>query len=190
MKEKVLLLGLSTGGPAHLNQILSNVSRLKAHVIVAQHMKEDVISFFINDLSSSFSHLLFESTPTILSHKKKIAVCASCSYISKANSRDIHVECKDEQGKFTPDINQLFLSSVKLCKYYRVYAAILTGIGDDGVKGLMELKKSGAVTVAESSESAPVYGMPRCAVESGAADHVYNLNDMINFFLSEGLFDA
>ena len=186
MKERVLLLGLSTGGPAHLNRILSSASKLNSHIIIAQHMKEDVIDFFVNDLKASFN-LGVTSTPISLGMKKRVIVCGKSAFISKADNRNIHIGRKKESGKFTPDIDVLFSSAVKLCKHYRVYAALLTGIGDDGVKGMLELKKHGAITIAESEESAPVFGMPRCAIEKGAADYVFSLDDMVSFFTSEGL---
>ena len=189
MKEKVLLLGLSTGGPAHLNRILSHANRLKSHIIIAQHMKEDVIDFFVNDLKTSFN-LVVTSTPVTLNLKKRVVICGKSAFISKADNRHIYIDCKSNSGKFTPDIDVLFSSAVKLCKHYRVYVALLTGIGDDGVKGMLELKRHGAITIAESEESAPVFGMPRCAIEKGAADHIFSLDDMISFFVSEGLIDV
>ena len=189
MREKVLLLGLSTGGPAHLNRIFSYTNKLNSHIIIAQHMKEDVIDFFVNDLKSSFN-LDVSSTPTILNLKKKIAICGKSAYISKADSKHIYIDREEKSGKFTPDIDVLFSSAVKLCEYYRVYVALLTGIGDDGVKGMLELKRHGAITIAESKESAQVFGMPRCAIEKGAADYVFSLDNMISFFVSEGLIDV
>jgi len=81
-------------------------------------------------------------------------------------------------------------SALEVFDAKNLIGVILTGIGDDGVKGMLELKKHGAVTIAESEESAPVFGMPRCAIEKGAADHIFSLDDMISFFVSEGLIDV
>jgi len=189
VKDSILFLGLSTGGPAHINKIFSKIKKLNCHIIIAQHMKEDVIDFFVKDLSSSFCNLNITTTPITLTHKKKVVICEKNAYITDVTNRLITINCKDCSGKFTPDIDALFLSAVdaKICKYYRVYAALMTGIGDDGAVGLLKLKESGAITIAESEDSAPVFGMPRCAIEIGAADYIFNLDEMISFFMQEGL---
>jgi len=189
VKEKILFLGLSTGGPAHINRIFSKIKKLNCHIIIAQHMKEDVINFFVKDLSSSFSNLDITAIPVTLNHKKKVVVCGKNAYIADVTNRLISINCKDNRGKFTPDIDTLFLSAVdaKISQFYRVYAALMTGIGDDGAVGLLKLKENGATTIAESEDSAPVFGMPRCAIEIGAADYVLSLDEMISFFVQEGL---
>jgi two-component system chemotaxis response regulator CheB len=56
--------------------------------------------------------------------------------------------------------------------------AILTGMGDDGASGRMEMKRAGAVTLAQDEASCVVFGMPRAAIERGAADHVVGLEHM------------
>jgi len=190
MREKVLLIGLSTGGPAHINYLFSCIKKLNAHIIVAQHMKEEVIGFFLNDLQNSFD-FEFTSTPTTLyMSKRKVVICGKSAVISNVSSSQIDMGDSKTAGRFTPDIDQLFLSAVPLCKNFDVYATLMTGIGDDGVKGLLELKRNGAVTLAESEDSAPVFGMPRCAIESQAVTHIFSLDDMISFFSSEGLIDV
>lgn len=190
MREKVLLIGLSTGGPAHIHHLLSSIKKLNAHIIIAQHMKAEVIDFFLNDLQSSFD-FEFTSTPTVLSaSKKRIVICGKGAFISNVSSCQIEIECDKSIGRYTPDIDKLFLSAIPLCEKFDVYASLMTGIGDDGVQGLLKLKESGAITIAESEESAPIFGMPRCAIENGAAMHIFSLDDMISFLASEGLIDV
>jgi len=190
VREKVLLIGLSTGGPAHINYLLSHIKKLNTHIVIAQHMRTEVIDFFLNDLQSGFD-FEFTSTPTVLSaSKREIVICGKSAVISNVSSSQIEIENSKITGRYTPDIDQLFLSAVSLCENFSVYASLMTGIGDDGVKGLLELKKSGAITMAESKDSAPVFGMPRCAIEHNAVTHIFSLDDMISFFASEGLIDV
>jgi len=153
-------------------------------------MKVEVIDFFLSDLQSSFD-FEFASTPTVLfASSKKIVVCKKGVVFSNVSSSQIKIENSQNIGRYTPDIDQLFLSAIPLCKNFSVYASLMTGIGDDGVKGLLELKKNGAITLAESKDSAPVFGMPRCAIEHNAATHIFSLDEMIAFFKSEGLMDV
>jgi two-component system chemotaxis response regulator CheB len=76
-----------------------------------------------------------------------------------------------------PSVDVLFLS---VCELFRgqVLAGILTGMGSDGAKGMEQLKRKGAHTLAESEESCVVYGMPRAAVERGCVDVVAPLADI------------
>ena len=187
MRDKILLLGLSTGGPMHLNYIFSSIKEVNSHIIIAQHMQEEKINLFANDLDKTFNTLNINFTPTILSQEKKIVICGKNAFISKANSKEIDIEINNKKSNFTPDIDILFSSAVKLCKDHKVYVALLTGMGSDGVKGMIKLKQKGAITMAESKDSAPVFGMPKSAIEKGVVDHIFSLDEMINFFVSEGL---
>lgn len=87
---------------------------------------------------------------------------------------------------YSPSVNRLFLSIAQLQKQPNALVVLMTGIGDDGVRGLLELRKIGVHTVAESEESTVVYGMPRVAYEMGAADDVLNLDRIINKILEFG----
>ena len=70
---------------------------------------------------------------------------------------------------FVPSVDEMFLSISKVFDPKRVVAVELTGIGDDGADGMVELRKRGAYTIAESEETAIVYGMPKEAYERGGA---------------------
>ena len=61
---------------------------------------------------------------------------------------------------------------------------LLTGIGDDGARGLLDLRLSGARTIAESEDSAVVYGMPRCAKEIDAADEILSITQIVSKIVS------
>ena len=80
---------------------------------------------------------------------------------------------------YQPSVNSLFLSASKLHAHYDILACQLTGIGDDGVEGMLLLKNIGARCIAESEESCIVYGMPKAAFERGASTVVLSLNEII-----------
>jgi two-component system chemotaxis response regulator CheB len=78
---------------------------------------------------------------------------------------------KKESDLYCPSVNMLFLSAARLFRE-RTLAVLLTGMGDDGAEGMLEIKKAGGFCIAESMESAIIFGMPGEAVRLGAADQV------------------
>lgn len=106
-------------------------------------------------------------------------------YICDQKTRLIHsgkellfkVAQKEEYG-YNPDIDHLFLSLYELAGGLDVLALLLTGIGEDGVRGIGELSRLGVRCIAESSESAVVYGMPMRAKESGISE-VRSLEEIV-----------
>ncbi len=114
-----------------------------------------------------------------LAPSEHIYICAtSCSF-----SRDRGNICLEKDSPLTPSYNpsidHLFHSAVPLASHLPTLAVLMTGIGDDGARGLLSLRNAGASTVAESEESAIVYGMPRAAKEMQAAQSIQNLDGII-----------
>ncbi len=79
--------------------------------------------------------------------------------------------------KYVPSVDRLFESAAK---HYGpdLLAVVLTGMGDDGRRGLVEIKKRGGSVIAESEETAVIFGMPQQAVRSGAVDRVLPLHQI------------
>jgi len=84
-----------------------------------------------------------------------------------------------------PSVDVLF-KSVAHCAGRNAIGAIFTGMGEDGARGLLEMRKSGAVTLAQDEASCVVYGMPKAAAELGAAQHVVALQDMADTLIQLG----
>lgn len=88
-----------------------------------------------------------------------------------------------DSPSYNPLIDKLFKSSTALADEIEVLAILLTGIGEDGARGLLALKEAGHHTIAESETSAIVYGMPRTAKELGAACEILELDRIIRAIL-------
>jgi len=82
---------------------------------------------------------------------------------------------------YNPSVDHLFYSAINLVNSYDVLAILLTGIGQDGAAGLDALEKAGATCIAESEESAIVFGMPKKAAELNSNIKVMSLNNIINY---------
>ena len=182
MKEKLILIGASTGGPGHLKKILLNLkTSFSTPVVIAQHMNPVFITSFVKQFDDElpFNFFLADSRHHIES--STMHVCATHCELHK---RERYLKLESINGitsHYNPSVDHLFHSAVKLCNEYDVLAVLLTGIGHDGAQGLSELKNAGATCIAESEESAIVYGMPKKAAELNENIKVMNLNDIIKY---------
>jgi two-component system chemotaxis response regulator CheB len=95
--------------------------------------------------------------------------------ISGKRDRVVEVVERKDSDRFVPSVN-ITMSSAAEIYGDRTIGVLLTGMGNDGADGLNRIKEAGGHTVAESEESAVVYGMPRAAVQKGAAQEVLHLD--------------
>lgn len=181
MKHKVLLVGASTGGPSQIKELLSCITSLSCTIIVAQHMREEVLPFFIKDLKESLSIKVEETPLKINFEEPSVIVCAGTSVLKKV-ALGYEIVHDAHQQHYTPDINKLLNSFVDFSKYFDLSVFIMTGIGSDGVDGAKNLKAYGAKIFAQDEKSSPVFGMPRVAIESGIVDDVKSLDSIKECF--------
>ena len=84
-----------------------------------------------------------------------------------------------EQDRYAPSADRLFSSSAKAAGR-RVIGVVLTGMGDDGARGVVEVAESGGTVIAESEETAVVFGMPKAAARTGMVNHVLPLTGLVD----------
>jgi two-component system chemotaxis response regulator CheB len=92
----------------------------------------------------------------------------------------LKVEITDDPpvNRFKPSVDYMFNSIAELPVAKKSKVALLTGMGDDGAKGMLKLRNLGALTIAQSEESCVVYGMPKVAVEIKAAQKILDLSEI------------
>ncbi|MDH4944288.1 CheB methylesterase domain-containing protein [Sulfurimonas sp. C5] len=180
-RNKIVLIGASTGGPAHIEKILSALqSPLNYTLIIAQHMGAEFLPSFVKRLSLKTGHpiLLSENNQTL--QKGHIYIATNHCRLSKdAEHIKFQVE-KSNNAMFNPEINQLFGSAVSIISTNKLLAILLTGIGDDGVQGCQLLAEHGAECIAESEKTAIVYGIPARAKEQIPNINVLDLDQIID----------
>jgi two-component system chemotaxis response regulator CheB len=181
LKHKVVLLGASTGGPSQIKELLKEIEELSCTIIINQHMKEEVLPFFIKDIYNSCKFKV-ETTPNTFSmNYPSIIICSHSSIIEKSGDLFvIKTETKNQQ--YTPDINQFFNSFTKYVNFFDIDVIIMTGIGSDGVLGAVALKNLGANIYAEDEKSSPVYGMPKAVYERGVVTKVMSFDLLKAYF--------
>ncbi|REK76527.1 chemotaxis-specific protein-glutamate methyltransferase CheB [Paenibacillus paeoniae] len=178
--KHIVAIGTSTGGPRALHEVICSLPNgFPAPVLVVQHMPPKFTKSLAQRLDS-FSAL------TVVEAEQGMRVSASFVYVAPGGK---HMELdKDAAGYFIrltdqpqrnghrPSVDVMFESLLPFPEIQR-HAVIMTGMGSDGAKGLKALAEGGAATtIAESEETCIVYGMPRAAVECGAAQHVLPLH--------------
>ena len=168
LAEYIVAIGISTGGPATLIDILQDceVDEETAYLVV-QHMPPQ--------FTPSLAKRLSEYTPIDFFHASHgQAVLGGHGYLAPGGwhmkvTPDKKIKLfKDDSYIYYPSVDVLF-DSVAEVYCPSAVGVLLTGIGRDGAEGLLKMKQRGCVTIAESEETAVVYGMPAAAKEIGAA---------------------
>ena len=181
MKQKVVLIGASTGGPSQIKELLKEIRNLSSIVIIIQHMKEEVLPFFIKDILSTCRFNVHTTPLEFKMSTPQIIICSHSSVIEKKYSY-FYIQTDRENQHYTPDINKFFQSFSSYSTLFDIDVIIMTGIGSDGIEGAKVLKDLGATIYAEDEVSSPVYGMPKAAVESGIVDREMSFQELKEYF--------
>ena len=170
--KKLVLIGASTGGPGLIEEILTNLpSSYPYPICVVQHMPESFTANFAKRLNKNSQIEVIEakSGDIVTPGKAIIGKGGKHLHFAKKASGALTVKLVPNTMNrfFVPSVDEMFFSAAKVFDPKKILAVELTGIGDDGADGMVELKKRGAYTIAESEETAVVYGMPKEAYKKG-----------------------
>jgi two-component system chemotaxis response regulator CheB len=158
---KIILIGASAGGPGHIQKIINSLpSDFSAAVIIAQHIGDDFIPSFVNQLKQNCEIEIEAVSDEVEVNPGKVYICSRVTEFKLSNQRPLLGQIESKQARYNPDIDILFASASILIPYHSIMSIILTGVGDDGTKGSQVLSIAGATCIAESEVSAVVYGMP------------------------------
>ena len=169
---QIVLCGASTGGVAAIEALLREIDHVPSPIVIAQHMPEMFLRSFTRRLNEQFGRnfvlaedgLVLKEGMGVLALGKNVST--RLEHVSGGRLR-CALGPPSDGAIYRPNVNDLFLSGAAVgCV---AAAALLTGMGDDGARGLSALRAAGSVTYAQSEESCVVYGMPRRAVELDAA---------------------
>jgi two-component system, chemotaxis family, protein-glutamate methylesterase/glutaminase len=185
--EKVGVVGASTGGVEALRVFLEATPSDSPGIVIVQHMPENFTKAFakrINDLCD-IEVKEAEDGERVFQGKALIAP-GNRHMILKRSGAQYYVEIKDGPlvCRHRPSVDVLFRSAARYAGGNAV-GVIMTGMGDDGAKGLFEMKQAGACTIAQDEESCVVFGMPHEAIKLGAVDKILPLDKIAGALLSE-----
>ncbi|MBF0233452.1 MAG: chemotaxis-specific protein-glutamate methyltransferase CheB [Desulfamplus sp.] len=170
--DKVVVIGVSTGGPRTLMQIIPALpENLDASVIVVQHMPEKFTHSFAARLNEYSALRVKEAQFGDYIAKGEVYVAKGGHHLLLAqNTKGISLHVTRPLGKelFVPNINVTMNSAIDIFGN-RTVGVILTGMGDDGADAISRLYSKGGHTIAESEATAIIYGMPREVIVRGVA---------------------
>lgn len=175
--EKVVVIGASTGGTEAISLILEEMPYNAPGIVIVQHMPEYFTASFARRLDRlcTISIKEAEDGDTVFSGRALIAPGNHHILLKRSGAR-YYVEVRDGPlvNRHRPSVDVLFRSAARYAGK-NVIGVIMTGMGDDGAKGMKELNDAGAKTIAQNEQTCVVFGMPQEAIKTGSVDRILPL---------------
>ncbi|WP_429214102.1 protein-glutamate methylesterase/protein-glutamine glutaminase [Aeromonas veronii] len=178
--ERLIAIGTSTGGTQALEAVLTALPRVSPGIVIVQHMPEKFTAMFAERLNGVCQIEVREArnNDRVIPGLALIAPGGKHMLLKRSGAY-YHVEVVDGPliNRHRPSVDVLFRSVAKYAGK-NATGIIMTGMGDDGARGLREMLDAGANTYAQDEASCVVFGMPKEAIKLGAARHVLPLQEM------------
>jgi len=185
--ERVVALGTSTGGTQALEEVLTALPRVCPGIVIVQHMPEKFTAAFASRLDSLCQITVKEAehNDRVLPGRALIAP-GGRHMLLKRSGAQYFVEVIDGPlvNRHRPSVDVLFRSVAKSAGA-NALGVIMTGMGDDGAAGLLEMRNVGSRTLAQDEESCVVFGMPKEAIKRGGAERVVPLSAVAQEILKQ-----
>ena len=178
--EKVIAIGASTGGTEAIIEVLTGLAANAPAIVITQHMPPGFTRSFAKRLDANTALKVSEAKggERLLPGHAYLAPGDQHMKVVRSGA-DYRVELDDSERVtgHKPSVDVMFTSLVEAAGK-NVIAVLLTGMGKDGAKGMLSLRDSGAHTVCQNEKTCVVYGMPKAAVDLGAAQQVLPLEQI------------
>lgn len=184
--NKIIAIGASTGGTEAIYTLLSNFPSSIPGIVVVQHIPPVFSQMFAQRLNNSTSLEVKEAQTGDFLEPGKVLLAPGDKHMRVKKIGDRYkIECfqGDKVNGHCPSVDVLFESVAKECGRNAI-GVILTGMGYDGAKGLLSMRKKGARTIGQDEKSCVVYGMPKVAYNIGAVEKQASLDSIPNIIFS------
>jgi len=183
--EHVVALGTSTGGTQALQEVLSALPAVCPGIVIVQHMPPQFTGAFASRLNSICAIEVREAKDNdrVVSGAALIAPGGKHMMLKRSGAQ-YYVEIKEGPAvnRHCPSVDVLFRSVAK-CAGRNALGVIMTGMGDDGARGLKEMRDAGAHTAAQDEATCVVFGMPKEAIRLDAAARILPLDSIAHLIL-------
>ncbi len=183
---ELIAIGASTGGTEAIQEVIKRLPRGLPPIVLTQHIPDVFSTSYAKRLNSEVKISVVEvRSPQKLQNGHAYLAPGHMHMEIKRKGKELWAVLSDEMpvNRHKPSVDVLFESIGKVAAD-RCLAAILTGMGQDGAKGLLELRQKGAVTIAQDEDSSVVWGMPGAAVKMEAAQKVLPLKKIPRYLVS------
>jgi len=185
--ETVIAVGASTGGTEALRILFESLPRDTPGMVVVQHMPANFTRAFASrmDKTCLVSVKEAENNDTVLRGHVLIAPGNQHMLLKRSGAR-YYVEIRDGPlvSRHRPSVDVLFRSAARYAGK-NALGLLMTGMGDDGAKGMLEMKQAGAYTIAQDEASCVVFGMPNEAIKLNAVDSILPLDKIADALLKK-----
>ncbi len=178
----LVAIGTSTGGPKALQEILPKLPKdFPVPIVIAQHMPPNFTGPFAQRLNELSKISVKEASDGDLIENGVAYLAPGYGHMRLKRQKGIEVVASispdREEFIYRPSVDALMMSVAELFPG-RALGVILTGMGNDGCKGLIALKRTGGRVFAQNEETCVIYGMPKAVVDAGIADKVLPLEEI------------
>lgn len=183
--DRVIAVGISTGGVQSIEIVLKQLNRTCPGIVMVQHMPEKFTASFAARLNTVCELEVLEARDgdRVINGRVLIAPGGRHMRLKRSGAQYV-VEVFDGPvvNHHRPSVDVLF-RSVATCTGRNAIGVIMTGMGDDGARGLRDMRQAGAHTAAQDEASCVVFGMPQEAIKLGAADDIVPLHSIAAWML-------
>lgn len=184
---RVIAIGTSTGGTRALETVLTTLPRVSPGIVIVQHMPEKFTAAFAARLNGLCEIEVREAQDNDRVMQGRALVAPGGKHmLLKRSGLQYHVAVVDGPlfNRHRPSVDVLFRSVAKFAGA-NALGIIMTGMGDDGAAGMLEMRKAGAHTIAQDEESCVVFGMPKEAIKRGAVERTVPLSEISREILQQ-----
>ena len=172
----VVGIAASTGGPQAVISVLQGLAGLPAGVIVVQHLHPSFTSHFLEWMARESPLPVRMAVDGATLESGSVYLAPAQVHLRLAAER--RLELSDQPDSLHRPSADVLFSSIAQRAGSESVGVLLTGMGDDGATGLLEMRRAGAYTIAQDKASSAIYGMPAAAKELGAAEHILPLEQI------------
>ncbi|HUP44386.1 MAG TPA: chemotaxis-specific protein-glutamate methyltransferase CheB [Thermoanaerobaculia bacterium] len=176
----LVAIGSSTGGPPALQYLFETLPSLPLPFVIAQHMPPRFTQLFAERVNKLTRYLVKEAEDGEALRRQTVYIAPGGQQMEIRRGEDaLEVAIRDPRNEeiHAPSVDRLFASASDVCGA-RLLAVVLTGMGDDGARAIRQVRERGGRTLAESAETAIIFGMPGEAIKTGCIEEVLPLRDI------------
>ena len=176
----LVAIGCSTGGPPALQHLFQSLPLLPIPIVVAQHMPPTFTRLFAERVDRLTKYSVKEVADGERLSPGSVYVAPGgmqTEVMRGGEGLQARVMAPDSKDLYAPSVDRLFATASAACGD-RLIAVIMTGMGDDGAEAMRKVRERGGKTIAESPDTAIIFGMPSQAIKTGAVDQVLPLNEI------------
>jgi len=176
---RIVVIGVSTGGPPVLHRILAELAKDFAFpVLIVQHISKGFSQGLVDWLGGTSALPVALGRHGDLIKRGQVIIAPDDTHMEVGSDEQVILAADEPEQGLRPAVSRLFRSAAAVYGN-RTIAVLLTGMGNDGAREMLDIKERGGETIAQDESSCVVYGMPKAAVQLNAVKHVLSPEEIV-----------